>query len=296
MSLHAKEGSLSYLLIILCINKKMKFTINGLSQEMLIERGLDAQDALLITWLSDLISSPKIKTLLHDGLTYYWIRYESILEDLPILTIKNTKGIGKKFLELEEKGLLVKHVIKNQAGSFSYFRFTDVIDEMKKRESNKDRHCPKKSSADEFETQANQSLPQKEQTYNQSTNTNPSTKNNYVYTFDDFYAVYPRKVNKDSAMKAWVKIDVELHEKIIEDVKNRVVNHAGWKEQRYIPHPSTYLNQKRWEDEIELQQKSQPPAANRGAGFHKQPMQRPDYSKPVRNGDAIDSTCTVDYT
>jgi hypothetical protein len=43
-------------------------------------------------------------------------------------------------------------------------------------------------------------------------------------------------------------------------------------------------------------QKSQPPAANRGAGFHKQPMQRPDYSKPVRNGDAIDSTCTVDYT
>jgi hypothetical protein len=43
-------------------------------------------------------------------------------------------------------------------------------------------------------------------------------------------------------------------------------------------------------------QKSQPPAANRCAGFHKQPMQRPDYSKPVRNGDAIDSTCTVDYT
>jgi hypothetical protein len=52
----------------------------------------------------------------------------------------------------------------------------------------------------------------------------------------------------------------------------------------------------KWILNLQNNEKSQPPATNRGAGFHKQPMQRPDYSKPVRNGDAIDSTCTVDYT
>lgn len=285
----------------------MKFTIHGLSQEMLIERGLDAQDALIIAWLSDLISSPKIKTVLHDGATYYWIRYESILEDLPILTIKNPKGIGKKFLELEAKGLLIKHIARDINGSYSYFRFTDVIDEMKRVVNKEIRHCPEKSSAINQENshchekgnahcpKKGSPLPQKGQSYNQSTN-NQSTKNNYVCTFADFYEVYPRKVNKDSALKAWAKISPELHETIVDDVKNRIVNHIGWQDRQYIPHPSTYLNQRRWEDEIEKTQISTVSGTNRRPGSFKQPMQRPDYSRPVRNGDTIDSTCTRDYT
>lgn len=111
-----------------------------------------------------------------------------------------------------------------------------------------------------------------------------------VCTFADFYEIYPRKVNKESAMKAWAKISPELHEVILEDVKNRTVNHIGWQDRQYIPHPSTYLNQKRWEDEIEVAQKNPVSAANRKPGFVKQPMQRPDYSAIWEGSDAIDST------
>jgi hypothetical protein len=167
----------------------MKFTINGFSQEKLIEHGLDAQDALLLDWLSDLISSPKIKTVQHDGFIYYWIKYDAVLEDLPILTVKNTKGIGKKFLELEAKGLLVKRIVRDINGSFSYFRFTDAVHDMKRSESKAKRHCHEKSSATEQEKrhcpekgyahcpEKGNPLPQKEQSYNPPT-IYPPTKEN----------------------------------------------------------------------------------------------------------------------
>lgn len=68
--------------------------------------------------------------------------------------------------------------------------------------------------------------------------------------FDKFYEAYPRKENRASAEKAWKKIDPDLYEMIIADVINRSLNHDGWKDKQFISHPSTYLNQKRWNDEI----------------------------------------------
>lgn len=69
--------------------------------------------------------------------------------------------------------------------------------------------------------------------------------------FDDFWRIYPRHVNKATAMKAWAKLkaDDSLVDTIINDVKRRL--DGEWKDAdiQFIPHPSTYLNQRRWEDE-----------------------------------------------
>ncbi len=72
--------------------------------------------------------------------------------------------------------------------------------------------------------------------------------------FDDFYAVYPRKVSKQAALKAWraLKPNDALVETIIADVKRRLETEWRGKDMQYIPHPSTYLNQRRWEDETEV--------------------------------------------
>jgi hypothetical protein len=158
----------------------VKFTINGFSQEKLLEYGLDAQDALLLRWLVDFSSSPKIRTVQQEGFTYYWIKYDAVLEDLPILTIKTAKGIGKKFLIFAEKGILVKHTERTVSGSYSCFRFTDVIDEFMRSTSKVKSHCPEKGVAKDQEEQhcpekgSHKALPQKGQSYNQST-INPST-------------------------------------------------------------------------------------------------------------------------
>ena len=64
--------------------------------------------------------------------------------------------------------------------------------------------------------------------------------------FEAFWKVYPRRVSKGAAYKAWVSQNCEpIAAEIIKAVKK-----ADWAdEKQYIPHPSTWLNGWRWEDE-----------------------------------------------
>lgn len=77
-----------------------------------------------------------------------------------------------------------------------------------------------------------------------------SAKTVFTDGFDDFWAVYPRKVNKKDAASAWKngKLD-KLADEIIADVKLRISTEWMGQDIHYIPHPTTYLHQKRWEDE-----------------------------------------------
>lgn len=67
--------------------------------------------------------------------------------------------------------------------------------------------------------------------------------------FNIFYESHPKKKARKVALKSWLKIDPALYQTIIEDVKNRTINDDDWV-RGYAPHPSTYLNQERWNDEI----------------------------------------------
>ena len=70
--------------------------------------------------------------------------------------------------------------------------------------------------------------------------------------FQRFWSAYPRKVSKSCCEKAWQRINPcpALTERILDSLEA----HKGtkqWQDKQYIPHPSTWLNQKRWEDELE---------------------------------------------
>lgn len=79
-------------------------------------------------------------------------------------------------------------------------------------------------------------------------------------SFDRFWKVYPRKVNKTGAVKAWksLKPNDSTVEEIIADVNRRLRKEWRGKDMTYIPHPSTYINQKRWEDETEVTEIARP--------------------------------------
>lgn len=71
--------------------------------------------------------------------------------------------------------------------------------------------------------------------------------------FNEFWAVYPKKVGKQAAFKAWqrVKPNAELHGKIMGAVMAATKTEQWQREKgRYIPNPATWLNQGRWDDEI----------------------------------------------
>ena len=79
-------------------------------------------------------------------------------------------------------------------------------------------------------------------------------------SFDRFWKTYPRKVNKTTAVKAWksLKPNDSTVEEIIADVTRRLRKEWRGKDMTYIPHPSTYLNQRRWEDETEVTEIARP--------------------------------------
>jgi hypothetical protein len=68
--------------------------------------------------------------------------------------------------------------------------------------------------------------------------------------FEDFWAAYPRRVGKGVARAAWAKAILKASpEAIIAAVTAQV--YAGcFKDIMFTPHPSTWLNAERWDDEI----------------------------------------------
>lgn len=70
--------------------------------------------------------------------------------------------------------------------------------------------------------------------------------------FGDFWTVYPKKKAKEAAKKAWDKLrpDEELRSIILQAVQAQI-NNPDWKKAggQYIPHPASWLNGRRWEDE-----------------------------------------------
>tara|TARA_Y100001973_G_C5154638_1_gene310039 strand:- start:527 stop:916 length:390 start_codon:yes stop_codon:yes gene_type:complete len=78
-----------------------------------------------------------------------------------------------------------------------------------------------------------------------------------VMKFEEFWKLYPRKVAKYSAKKCWDKLskkDISIIEKVIDG------HLKVWqeKELQFVPHARTWLNQKRYEDELEPLNKKQP--------------------------------------
>lgn len=66
--------------------------------------------------------------------------------------------------------------------------------------------------------------------------------------FDAFWSAYPKKVGKGEAKKAFAKVKVSLDvllEAISQQKKSRQWQEDGG---RFIPNPSTWLNQERWGD------------------------------------------------
>lgn len=66
--------------------------------------------------------------------------------------------------------------------------------------------------------------------------------------FREFWDAYPRVDGKKEAVRIWVRQGLDrFAERIIADVNRRIAD-GSWRDQRYIPHASTYLNQERWND------------------------------------------------
>lgn len=87
--------------------------------------------------------------------------------------------------------------------------------------------------------------------------------------FDEFYAAYPVHKAKGNAVKAWARLtDSERTlclPAIAAQVKAQHFRGADGKD--YIPHPASWLNARRWEDEVKISTGEPAPTVRRAAGW-----------------------------
>lgn len=70
-------------------------------------------------------------------------------------------------------------------------------------------------------------------------------------SFDIFWNLYPRKTAKENARKSWSKIPQTDRPILMIALEKQIqAGHLNLNEKEFIPHPATWLNQKRWEEEI----------------------------------------------
>ena len=73
----------------------------------------------------------------------------------------------------------------------------------------------------------------------------------HIDLFNSIWSIYPRKEKKQYALDCFVRLDPSPD--LVQTIKTaveRAKRSKQWQEKQFIPHFSTYLNQRRWEDEL----------------------------------------------
>ena len=95
--------------------------------------------------------------------------------------------------------------------------------------------------------QSNIQLNNERTLYNNTKNIN----NIYIDQFNEFWNLYDKKVSKPKAITAYNKALKKVDHKTIMDALKKQKKLWVGKDKVYIKHPTTWLNQECWEDEIE---------------------------------------------
>lgn len=110
----------------------MRFTVHGFKQDKLIELGLDNDDALILRYFIDFRDTESMRAEVIEGETYYWIKYEAVIEAIPIIKLKKKDSLYRKLKNMVSIGVLKHKTIKSN-GTYSYFgigkRYYELINE-----------------------------------------------------------------------------------------------------------------------------------------------------------------------
>jgi hypothetical protein len=158
-----------------------------------------------------------------------WVALDALCAPDPQTTLLKHQG---RLMQRVEGGYII----------LNYDRFYAFVDKKKKKER-QDKWLGKVRS-NKQPAQPEKKKPQKT-TYS-SVAIKPSTED-----FSIFWEAYPRKTSKATALKSWLKIrpDAALLDVILAAVEAQSKSPQWVKDDgQFIPHPATWLNQRRWED------------------------------------------------
>ncbi len=109
--------------------------------------------------------------------------------------------------------------------------------------------------------------------------------------FDDFWIRYPLKKGKEMCLKKWQreKLD-DIADDIIQKLDMQILNDRSWIA-GYIPNPLTYINGKRWNDELDMRNRGNTGKQQSTDNFHQTMAKQRNSKQPEvydEHGDRIE--------
>ena len=110
----------------------MKYTVHGFSQPKAVELDLDMNDLAILRYFVDFKDSGKMYSEIIDGKTYYWLKYEGVIEQLPTLKLKKD-AIYRRIKKMCSLGILEHKTIKRK-GVYSFYtlgpRYIEMVSDL----------------------------------------------------------------------------------------------------------------------------------------------------------------------
>lgn len=140
--------------------------------------------------------------------------------------------------QLQEHGYLIRNVIRNEKNQIEGSEWI-LSDPFEKFENEEKLTLENQSENLTLENQALKNTISKE-----------DNRKDIIDAFEKFWLVYPRKIGKAAALKAFEKAAKKREPAYIIAYVITWTNQGNLPEMQYIPHPTTWLNQERWEDDL----------------------------------------------
>ena len=248
----------------------------------------DLADWAIIDYLQQWYFAERKKTIFvqERGINYVWLNYKHLIEEMPLLGIKDKDALSNRIKKLKQLGLIdtfqtadrtlyfiltpkcveiigfttngkrlsdgdgtdLSHHDRTGLSHGDGTAQTDHQSNIQPRNQKDTLTCINGVDARDGSSEQAVDAPDDEKPRK------PFRSKLQEDLFDEFWRAYPRKRNKGQAERAWVKIspNAELFAKIMDGLARAKASFDWRKEDgRFIPYPATWLNAKGWEDEYE---------------------------------------------
>jgi hypothetical protein len=168
---------------------------------------------------------------------------------------ESRKTILVAMQELKATGWLTYHKNKNGSGVYELIGNYVITPKSEKVTKALQTHSPKTARCKNGTVQKTDCINKKDYS-NKKDITNKKERD--IDRFEDFWSVYPKKRNKTGSISKWkLKKLNNIADQLIADVLLRIKEDRRWVD-GYVPDPLTYINQERWNDEVEKVIKKKP--------------------------------------
>ena len=168
---------------------------------------------------------------------------------------ESRKTILVAMQELKATGWLTYHKNKDGSGVYELIGNYGISPKSLNDTLVLQSHSPKSARCKNDTVQKTDSINKKD--YSNKNDINNKNKKD-IDRFEDFWIVYPQKRNKKGSRDKWKLKNLDsIVDQLIADVHLRITTDKRWVD-GYIPDPLTYINQERWNDEVQQIIKKQP--------------------------------------